>query len=492
MKQSLTRMCFLVFALLVFAVPALAQEAAIESVCLITNEQGRVNDGTFNTFAYNGMQRAAEDYDLETTFIETVAATDYETNFATCVGEGYDVIVTVGFLITDATAAAAAQYPDTLFIGVDQFYANPLPNLVGLQFREDQGGFLAGAMAALMTESGTVGGVYGIAIPPVVKFRNGFEAGARYINPDINLLGVYIDDFNAPDRGAAAAEQFIGEGADVIMGAGGPTGSGAITYAASAGVLVIGVDQDEYFTTFGGGETPGAENLITSAIKRVDNGVYDMIAAAAEGEPFPAGSLYILEVANDGIGFAPANEADVPQEVTDQVQAILEGLRDGSIVTGVNPVTGEVLPTLAEIVVSSAEAQTPEFTNLLALVEGAGLTETLATGGPFTVFAPTDAAFAVALEAYNQTAEEMYADQGIAAALATYHVVPGALTSSMLASMADANGLVTLTTAAGTDITLRISESAVMVNDVATVLVPDVPARNGIIHVIDTVLLPPA
>jgi basic membrane lipoprotein Med (substrate-binding protein (PBP1-ABC) superfamily)/uncharacterized surface protein with fasciclin (FAS1) repeats len=487
----LVHLLFVACILMLGAAPLAAQDAAIESVCLITNEQGRVNDGTFNTFAYNGMLRAAEDYGLETTFIETVAATDYESNFATCIGEGYDVIVTVGFLITDATAAAAAQYPDTLFIGVDQFHANPLPNLVGLQFREDQGGFLAGAMAALMSESGTVGGVYGIAIPPVVKFRNGFEAGARYINPDINLLGVYIDDFNAPDRGAAAAEQFIGEGADVIMGAGGPTGSGAITYAASEGALVIGVDQDEYFTTFGEGETPGAENLITSAIKRVDNGVYDMIAAAAEGEPFPPGSLYVLEVANDGIGFAPANEADVPQEVTDQVQFILDGLRDGSIVTGANPVTGEVLPTIAEVVVTSAESDTPEFTDLLFLVQSAGLVEVLTDAGPFTVFAPTDAAFAVALEAYGQTAEEMYADPALAEAIAAYHVVPGALTASMLAGMADENGLVTLTSVNGDEIMLRISEAAVMVNDVATVLAADIPARNGIVHVIDTVLLPP-
>ncbi|MDZ4765654.1 MAG: BMP family ABC transporter substrate-binding protein [Chloroflexota bacterium] len=339
---------FITFALLAVAVtPALAQDE-IESVCLITNEQGRVNDGTFNTFAYEGMTRAAEDFGLETTFIETVAATDYAGNFATCVDEGFDVVVTVGFLITDATLQAAKDYPEVYFIGVDQFHGEVLPNLVGLQFREDQGGFLTGAMAALMTESGTIAGVYGIPIPPVVKFRNGFEQGARYINPDINVLGLYIDDFNAPDRGAAAAEQFIGEGADVILGAGGVTGSGAITFAASQGVYVVGVDQDEYFTTFDEGNAPGAENIITSAIKRVDNGVYDMIEAATMGA-LPEGGLYVLEVANDGIGFAPANDAPVPEAVTDEVTLILEGLRDGSIQTGVNPLTGEMLDPMMDM-----------------------------------------------------------------------------------------------------------------------------------------------
>jgi basic membrane lipoprotein Med (substrate-binding protein (PBP1-ABC) superfamily) len=321
-----------------------AQEPLIESACLVT-DIGKINDGTFNQFAYEGMVAAAEDFGLDTTFIETQAQTDYETNINTCINEGYDVIVTVGFLIGDATLAAAQANPDVYFIGVDQFFADTTPNLVGIQFREDQAGFLVGVMAGLMTESNTVAGVYGIDVPAVVKYRNGYEAGVAYANPDASTLGVYIDSFTAPDRGAAAAEQFIGEGADVIFGAGGPTGSGAITFAAQNGVKVIGVDQDEFFTTFGGGETPGAEMLITSALKRVDNGVYQMLEALVNGgEGWPTdSSIFVLEIANDGISFAPANAADVPAEVTAAVEAALEGLRDGSIETGVDPVTGALL-----------------------------------------------------------------------------------------------------------------------------------------------------
>ncbi len=333
--------------MLVAVVPLASAQTEIERVCLVT-DVGRVNDGTFNQFAYEGMIAAAEDYGLETTFIETVAQTDYNANIGTCVDDEFDVIVTVGFLIEDATYAAAVENPEISFIGIDQFFGETdeqpaLPNLVGIQFREDQAGFLVGAMAALMTESDIIGGVYGIDIPPVVKFRNGYEQGALYINPDITVLGVYIDNFVAPDRGAAAAEQVIGEGADVIFGAGGPTGSGAITRAAADGVFVIGVDQDEYFTSFGGGTTPGAEFIISSAQKRVDNGVYDMIAALIEGDGFPEGSLYILEVANDGIDFAPAHDADVPQEVTDAIIEIRELLASGELETGVDPATGELL-----------------------------------------------------------------------------------------------------------------------------------------------------
>jgi len=324
------------------ATSAAAGESLITNLCLVT-DVGRINDGTFNQYAYEGMQKAADDFGLASDYIETQAQTDYANNIDTCISEGYDAVVTVGFLIGDATRAAAAANPDLYFIGVDQFFPDPLPNLVGIQYREDQAGFLVGALAALMTKSNIVAGVYGKEIPPVVKYRNGFEQGARSINPDISLLGAYIDDFYAPDRGASLAEQEIGEGADVIFGAGGPTGSGGITYAAQHDTLVIGVDQDEYYTTFGGGETPGAESLISSAVKRVDLGVYDMLQLLVNGEGFPDGSLFILDVNNDGINFAPPHDSSVPQEVTDKMDSILAGLKDGSIETGVDPSSGVLL-----------------------------------------------------------------------------------------------------------------------------------------------------
>jgi basic membrane lipoprotein Med (substrate-binding protein (PBP1-ABC) superfamily) len=237
-----------------------------------------------------------------------------------------------------------------------------LPNLAGISFREDQAGFLVGAMAALMSKSGTVAGIYGIAIPPVIKYRNGFEQGAKYINPDIKTLGVYIDNFNAPDRGATAAEQFVGEGADVIFGAGGPTGSGGITRAAQLKVSVIGVDQDEYGTTFGNGETPGAQYLITSAQKRVDNGVYNAIESLVNGEALPADSAIVYTAANGGVDFAPPHDADVPQDVEDKVAAIRDGLKDGSIETGVDPATGELLAAEAAGSVTPEVMATAEAT----------------------------------------------------------------------------------------------------------------------------------
>ncbi|MCY3573109.1 MAG: BMP family ABC transporter substrate-binding protein [Chloroflexota bacterium] len=331
---------------LLTVVPLAGAQEQIETLCLVT-DLGRVNDGTFNQFAHEGALQAADEFDLEYRWIETQAETDYEANIQTCIDEGFEVIITVGFLIADATNAAAAANPDVYFVGVDQFVMDGPTNYVGIQFREDQSGFLAGVLAAQVAASvgsDTVAGVYGIDIPPVKKFRNGFEQGARYINPDMNLLGVYIDNFVAPDRGASAAEQFIGEGASVIFGAGGPTGTGGILAAAQQGIYVIGVDQDEYVTSFGNGETPGSEYIISSAIKRVDQGVYDMVAALAHGdmEGFPGGGVYLMDVALNGVGLAEKHDADIDAAFFAMADDVAAMMIAGTVSTGVDPVTGDL------------------------------------------------------------------------------------------------------------------------------------------------------
>jgi basic membrane protein A and related proteins len=321
-------------------------DSELPRIALVT-DLGRVNDGTFNQFAHEGALRASEEFGLEYRFIETQAQADYENNIQTMVDEGFDIIVTVGFLIADQTLAAAAANPDIVFIGVDQFYepGSVTDNLIGLQFREDQAGFLAGALAAMMTESGTVGVVAGVEIPPVKKFRNGFDNGAQYVNPDINLLGVYVPSFIDPALGASTAQQLLGEGADVIFGAGGPTGSGGIAAAAEAGAYVIGVDQDEFGTTFGGGNAPGADRILSSAIKRVDVSVYDQIKAVVE-DTFAGNGIAIYEAANEGIGLAPFHltEDAVPAAVQAKLDEILAALADGSLNTGVDPVSGDIDP----------------------------------------------------------------------------------------------------------------------------------------------------
>ena len=327
--------------------PGFKAQTGIETLCLVT-DMGSVNDGTFNQSAHEGALMAADAYDLEYKFIETQAEADYAANIQTCIDEGFEAIITVGFLIADATYSAAEANADVYFLGVDHFVTKGPSNYVGIQFRDDQSGFMAGVLAGLVAawqDSDTIAGVYGIDIPPVKRFRNGYEQGARHVNADLNILGVYIDSFVAADRGASAARQFIGEGATLLFGGGGRTGTGAILAAAQAGVYVIGVDKDEWITSFGEGETDGSEFIISSAMKRVDVGVFDMAAMLAEGdmERFPGGEVFLLDAAMDGVGLAPPNESDIPQEVWDQVDAVIAKLVAGEIETGVDLLTGDLL-----------------------------------------------------------------------------------------------------------------------------------------------------
>lgn len=279
---------FLFFLLLLSGVAA-AQTASISRVGLVT-DVGKVDDRTFNESAYKGMVRAAKEFGIESAFIETRQPTDYDKNIEQFASAGYDVIVTVGFMLGDATKKMAEKYPKVHFAIVDFAYDPPLDNVVGLVFAEEQSGFMAGALAGLMSKSKIIGMVAGVEIPPVIRFRKGYEAGVQHVCADCEVWGVYIDSFIDPARGKTAAMSQIDEGADVIFGGGGTTGSGAILGATQAGVWSIGVDQDEYLTTFKEGRTPGSDKLLSSAMKRVDNAVYGAIKQAVEGK-FSGGTV---------------------------------------------------------------------------------------------------------------------------------------------------------------------------------------------------------
>ncbi len=302
----------------------------------LVTDVGKVNDGTFNQYAYEGLKRAGDELGVEIAYVETQAPTDYEKNLQQFADQGFDMIIGVGFLMGDAVKAAAAKNPNIKYAIVDNAYDNTAPtNLRGLVFAEDQAGYLAGVLAASMSKSGTVAAVGGIEIPPVQKFLLGYEAGAKSVNPDIAVKKVYIDSFTDRARGAEAAKSFIAEGADVIFGAGGQTGSGGIQAAAADGVYVIGVDQDEYVTTFQGGKAPGANKVLSSATKRVDVAVFSAIKDAVDGT-FKGGTT-VYDAKSEGVGLAPFHDTDaaIPADAKAAVEKALKGLADGSVLTNV-------------------------------------------------------------------------------------------------------------------------------------------------------------
>jgi basic membrane protein A len=247
------------------------------------------------------------------------------------IDKGYDYIVTVGFALGTATAEAAKANANVKFIGVDQFQGEVVPNLIGLIFHEDQSGFLAGALAAQLTKTGTIAAVLGTdLVPPVVAFKEGYEAGAKYIKPDINVISTYHPGgldvaFTDPEWGATTAAQAVQNGADVVFGAGGKTGNGAlIEVAKTAGLYCIGVDSDQWETV------PEAHPcLVSSAMKLITPGIVDIIKGGQAGT-WTAGNFF------GAAGLAPYHDFDskIPQEVKDKISQIDAGLKDGSITTG--------------------------------------------------------------------------------------------------------------------------------------------------------------
>jgi len=312
----------------------------------LVTDVGKINDGTFNQYAYEGMMRAAREFDLETTYVETLRPEDGEGNILTLVKSGYQLIVTVGQVLGEVVERISKEYADTRFVTIDFAPYPVLPNVMGLLFAEDQAGFLAGALAGYMTQSNMLGVVAGDQIPPVIKFLKGFASGARHVNQKVKVLGEYIESFTDPDKGRAVAESFIAQGADVVFGAGGQTGSGGIRGAAEQGVWAIGVDQDEWATTFENGHVPGANRLLSSAIKRVDNAVYAAIRRVVEGKF--AGETALFDAGNQGIGLAAyhAAESAIPDEVKGRIDEIAAGLRSGTITTGVGPSGEDIAETL--------------------------------------------------------------------------------------------------------------------------------------------------
>ncbi len=307
----------------------------------LVTDVGKLNDKSFNANSYKGVTDAEADKALcvKGKAIESSVEDDYPKNIKTFVDQKYDMIVTVGFKLGDATIKAAKENPSVKFVMVDfaDFDDKVTPaNLLGLLFQEDQAGFMAGAIAGLATRTGTVAGVYGLDIPPVHKYRVGFEAGAKYTNPSVKTLGIYQPEsgaksFNDPDFGKQNALTFFSKGADVVFGAGGNTGNGALLAAHENKKMCIGVDVDQYESY------PDVRDcLITSAEKHLALAVKTAVANGAKGS-FSNGILN-FDAKNNGVGFSPFHNFSSQLSANgSKLDTIFKGLADGTIQTGYKP-----------------------------------------------------------------------------------------------------------------------------------------------------------
>ncbi len=296
---------------------------------------GGIDDRSFNQTAWNGARLANERLGCQIAYLESQQQADYERNINEFLQQRYDLIVTVGFLLGDATAAAAKANPDTKFAIVDFAYDPPIENVRGLTFATDEAAFLAGYLAAAMSKTGRVGTFGGIEIPTVTIFMVGFESGVKYYNQkhgtNVEVLGMklFTGNFESTDDGRRMAESLMDEGADVIMPVAGPVGLGTAAACQERGTMMIGVDTDWYVSA-----PEYKEVYLTSVLKNMDVAVFET-ALAAQAETFEGGT-WVGTLKNRGVGIAPFHnfEDQVPGAVKADLETIKAGIIAGTIDTG--------------------------------------------------------------------------------------------------------------------------------------------------------------
>ena len=312
----------------------------------LVTDVGKLSDNSFNFNAWQGVQDAMNDPSLcvKAMVIESSQPSDYQNNLQLFVDQKYDMVVAVGTLLTngsalsDATLIVAKANPGVRFAIVDTSYTSPPSNVSGLVFREDEAGFLAGIVAAKMSTSGIIGGVYGLDIPPIHEYRVGFESGAKYAVPSIKTLGVYqpstsAKPFNDPDWGKQQATAMFSQGADVVFGAGGNTANGALLAAIQSNRLCVGADVDQFIAF-----PDAAACLVTSAEKRialaVRTAITDMVKAT-----LPSTGLLTFDATNNGVDISPFHNYDskVPADAKAMVADALVKLAAGTLQTGYIP-----------------------------------------------------------------------------------------------------------------------------------------------------------
>ena len=260
-------------------------------ICLVLDEGG-VNDQSFNQSAWEGALASKEKYGVEVSYIESKSESEYFQNIETAIDQDNDLIVGVGFKLTDIIEEASESYPKQRFAIIDGSYENTPSNVHSILFDEAGSGYSVGLIASQMTK-GTVGFIGGMEIPSVTGFLDGFKQAIEEEGKDIKVLSQYANSFTDSAKGKAIAQQMISQGADIIFTAGGGVNSGVWEACSEAGIYSIGVDM------------PSSQfnpNIITSALKNIGTGLETTIKDLTEGK-FKGGEATIYELSSGGVGY---------------------------------------------------------------------------------------------------------------------------------------------------------------------------------------------
>jgi basic membrane protein A and related proteins len=287
--------------------PAEGIDKADFKIALVT-DVGQLNDRGFNQLAYEGLQRAEKELGVEIRVAQSRSAADYVPNHTTLARQGFDLVIGVGFAQGEAVAAAAKSFPESRYaiIDVDQTTLPGKPaNVVGILFREEQAGYLAGVLAGLSVKKSppVVSSVGGYKEPPVDRFIAGYQAGAKFAEPNVRTLNGYSSDWDDQAKCKEIALTQVARGSSVVFQVAGGCGLGALDAANDRGVWGIGVDADQSFL---------GTHVLTSAMKRVDEAVFRTIESVTDGT-WDGGRNAVFGLAEDGVGLGKVNES-VPEE----------------------------------------------------------------------------------------------------------------------------------------------------------------------------------
>ncbi len=290
------------------------------SIGLVT-DIGGLNDKSFNHLAFVGVTRAANQLGIKPDVLQSNSAADYIPNLQHAAQNGDKLVIAVGFLMESAVEKAAAAFPNTQFAIIDSGPAKPIPNLKSLLFHEQDGGYMAGYLAGLVTKTNVVSTVGGQKIPPVDHYIAGFIAGAKAANPKVTELNAYSQSFTNQAACKELALNQISQHSDVVFQVAGGCGLGALSAAKEKGVWGVGVDADQsYLGPF----------ILTSAIKKVDVAVFDTVKEITDGT-FKGGTTDFFTAQNGGAGIG-AISPNVPAADVTKLKAIQAKVASGAIV----------------------------------------------------------------------------------------------------------------------------------------------------------------
>jgi basic membrane protein A len=298
----------------------------------LVTDIGGLNDRSFNHLAYVGLQRAQSQLGADGRVITSKANSDYVPNLSSLARQDYDLVIAVGFLMSDAVDTVAKRFPQTNFAIIDfpwEALKSKPKNVVGLVFKQEQGGYLAGYLAGLIQKEASVGrtkegdvvaSVGGQKIPPVTSYIAGFQAGAKAADPKIKTLNQYSNDFVDQSKCKEIALNQIAQGADAVIQVAGGCGLGALDAAKEKGVWGIGADADQAYL--------GAY-ILTSALKKVDVSVFTA-AKQTKDKTFKGGRSIVFDVKNGGIGIGKIS-SKVPKALVDKVMKVRDDIAAGKI-----------------------------------------------------------------------------------------------------------------------------------------------------------------